>query len=269
MKKNQLLMLALAGSFVIPAVTRAQFADGVVSYAQGSGVTAGYNDPAAALGAPSTQTVDPDPNYGGTFSVDPFSAPYLSSQIVGLGTGGSITLQFNTPIQHSAAHPYGVDFIIFGHAGFNENFANSTATDGSFYTGGTADVRVSVSADGSTFYTLNPLLTPAVDDLYPTDGSGNPQLAVNPALTAADFSGKNLSEIELLYAGSAGGAGFNLGWAVDGSNQSVALAAVNYVRLENLSDVAYIDAVSAVPEPAFGALALAGAGLLWLQRRKK
>jgi hypothetical protein len=269
MKKPQLFVLAIASTVFVPALTRAQFADSVVSYTQGTGVYAGYTDPSVALGAPSTQTVDPDPMYGGTFPVDPFGAPYLSSQIVGLGTGGSITLQFSTPIQHDAAHPYGLDFIIFGHAGFNEDFDTFTAIDGSFYTGGTSDVHVSVSMDGLTFYNLIPQYGTMVDGLFPTDGSGNPFQPVNPALTAGDFSGLDLSGIRSLYAGSAGGAGYDLGWAVDGSNQSVALGEVNYVRLENFSDVAYIDAISAVPEPTTISVALSGAALFCLYRRKK
>ncbi len=269
MKKHLFVSLALAGGLFVPVITRAQFADSVTSYTEGSGVSAGYDDSTSALGAPSIQTVDPDPVYGGTYPVDPFDAPYLSNQITGIGTGGSITLQFDTPIQNRAGNAYGLDFIIFGHAGFNEDFNTGTATDGSFYTGGTSNVRVSVSADGLTFYTLNPLYATMVDGLFPTDGGGNPLLPVNPALTAADFSGLTLSGIEALYAGSAGGAGFDLAWAVDGNNQSVTLPEVNFVRLENLSGVAYIDAISAVPEPTTVALALAGASLLWLQRRKK
>ena len=71
-----------------------------------------------------------------------------------MGTGGSITLQFNTPIQNNPGNPFGLDFIIFGHAGFIEDFGTGTAVDGSLYTGGTSDARVSVSADGTTFYTL-------------------------------------------------------------------------------------------------------------------
>jgi len=264
MKKVRFVSLALAGALFVPAITRAQFADRVVSYAQGSGVAAGYNDPAAALGAPSQFTPG---DYGGP--VDPFNAPYLPSQIVGLGAGGSITLQFNTPIRNNAANPYGLDFIIFGHAGFLEDFGSGTALDGSLYTGGTSDVRVSVSADGSTFYTLNPLQTPVVDGWFPTDGSGDPQIPVNPTLTADDFGGLTLSGIRSLYAGSAGGAGFDIAWAVDGNNQSVSLPEVNFVRLENSSDVAYIDAISAVPEPATGTLAMAGASLFWWRCRKK
>ena len=264
--KKVCLTLALAGWFVGPTLTHAQFAGGVYDYTAGSGVASGYNDPTAALGAPSQVTPG---IYGGP--VDPFDAPYLSSQIVGVGTGGSLTLQFNTPIQNNPNHPFGLDFIIFGHAGFIEDFGTGTAVDGSLYTGGTSHVRVSVSADGNSFYTLNPLLTPRVDGLFPTDGSGNPSLPVNPALTAADFAGEDLNGIRALYAGSAGGSGFDLGWAMDANNQSVSLSSVDYVRLEVLNDgtPAYIDAISVVPEPATWTLAMAGAGLFLFRRRAR
>lgn len=261
--------LALAGVLITSTIAHAQFASSVTAYTEGSGVDAGYNDPLAALGAPSTQTVDPNPIYGGTFPVDPFDAPYLPDQITGVGTGGSLTLQFNTPIQNNPGNPFGLNFIIFGHAGFVEDFSTGTAVDGSLYTGGTSDVRVSVSADGTTFYTLNPSLTPAVDGLFPTDGTGNPFLPVNPALTAADFAGQDLAGIRSLYNGSAGGAGFSLAWAIDSDGQSVYLPAVDYVRLDVLSDgtPAYIDAISVVPEPATLTLAIAGAGWFLLRRR--
>src|SRR5262249_5156939 len=149
---------------------------------------------------------------------------YLPTDIVGIGTGGSLTLQFNSPVVNSGANPFGLDFIIFGHAGFeitNNNYVGGGITDGSLFTGGNANVHVSVSADGTNFYTLDPTKTPVVDGLFPTDGSGNPFVPVNPALTAGDFAGKGLAGIQQLYAGSAGGAGFDLSWAVDGSDQSV------------------------------------------------
>jgi hypothetical protein len=264
MKKKLFVSLALAGWFVIPTLTHAQFAGSVYDYTEGSGVTSGYNDPTAALGAPSQVTPG---MYGGP--VDPFDAPYLPSQIVGVGTGGSLTLQFNTPIQNNPNNPFGLDFIIFGHAGFIEDSGTGAAMDGSLYTGGTSDVRVSVSADGITFYTLNPALTPQVDGLFPTDGSGNPFLPVDPALTAADFAGQDLAGIKALYAGSAGGAGFGLAWAIDSNGQSVYLPSVDYVRLDVLSDgtPAYIDAISVVPEPATWTLAITGAGMFLLRRR--
>jgi hypothetical protein len=271
MKKIQLFMLALASALFVPAITRAQFADTVVSYTQGTldPNYANYNDPTAALGAPSQVTPG---EYGGP--VDPFDPPYLPSQIVGVGTGGSLTLQFNTPILNNPGNPFGIDFIVFGHAGFyiaNGDYSGGGITDGSLFTSGTADVQVSVSADGVTFYKLNPALTPQVDGLFPTDGSGNPLVAVNPNLTASNFNGLGLSGIRSLYAGSAGGAGFNLGWAVDGNNQSVTLPSVDYVRLDVLGDgtPAYIDAISVVPEPTTLALAITGAGLFLLRRRNQ
>ncbi|HLX95700.1 MAG TPA: hypothetical protein VKU37_08140 [Verrucomicrobiae bacterium] len=267
MKKKLFVSLALAGWFLIPTLTHAQFASSVVAYTEGGGVDSGYNDPTAALGAPSQVTPG---IYGGP--VDPFDAPYLSSQIVGIGTGGSLTLQFSTPIQNNPGNPFGLDFIIFGHAGFNitnGDYSGGGITDGSLYTGGTSDVRVSVSADGTTFYTLNPALTPQVDGLFPTDGSGNPFLPVDPTLNAADFAGQDLAGIRALYNDSAGGAGFSVAWAIDSNGQSVALSSVDYVRLDVLNDgtPAYIDAISIVPEPATWTLAITGAGLCLLRRR--
>jgi len=268
MRKKLFVPLVLASLMVGPALSRAQFASSVVSYTEGNGAEPGYNDPTAALGAPSQVTPG---QYGGP--VDPFDAPYLPNQIVGLGTnGGSITLQFDKPIQNNPGNPYGLDFIIFGHAGFNivnGDYTGGGITDGSLYTGGTGDVRVSVSADGQTFYTLNPALAPQVDGLFPTDGSGDPLLPVNPALTAADFNGLGLDGIRALYAGSAGGAGFSLAWAINSNGQSVSLSSVDYVRLDVQDDGSpvYIDAISVVPEPATWALALTGAGLCWRRRR--
>jgi hypothetical protein len=265
MKMKSFVPLAMAGALFIPAITRAQFASSVVSYTEGSGVAAGYNNPNAALGAPTI--------YNGYQNTDPFNPPYLPSDIVGIGTnGGSLTLQFNTPIENNPSNPFGLDFIIFGHAGFtitNGDYNGGGITDGSLFTGGTSDVRVSVSADGTTFYTLNPALTPQVDGLFPTDASGNPFLPVNPALTAADFAGQDLAGIRALYNGSAGGAGFSLAWAINSNGQSVYLPSVSYVQLDVLNDgtPAYIDAISVVPEPATWTLALTCGGLFFLRRR--
>jgi len=263
MEKTLVLAPALAGLFVVLTSTaQAQFADSVVSYNAGSGIAGGYQNPNVALGAP---TVVPDAFSG---VVTPFNAPWQGSDIVGLGTGGSLTLQFNRPIENDPSHPYGLDFIIFGHAGLNDADYPNGLSDGTFYTSGDATMRISVSADGSTFYPLNSLYTPLVDNLFPTDSSGSPFIPVNPALTLADFNGKNLAQIRSLYNGSDGGAGFDLSWAIDNNNQSVSLASVNFVRLEDLSGAAYIDAVSAVPEPSVLALALvSGAGLLACTRR--
>jgi hypothetical protein len=263
MQKICFVSLAFASGLFAAVPVRAQSADTVISYTQGTGANPAYNNPDRALGMPTV--------YIGYQNADPFNPPYQSSHLVGLGAGGSMTLQFAAPLLNNGANPFGLDFIVFGHAGFsitNGDFGGGGITDGSFFTGGEGDVRVSVSVDGSTFYTLNPLLAPGVDGLFPTDASGDPFLPVNPTLTAADFAGSDLAGIRSLYAGSAGGAGFDLAWAIDGSNQSVALSSIGFVRFEVLSGTAYIDAVTMVPEPAAGTLVMVGAGLFWRLRRR-
>jgi hypothetical protein len=153
MKSSRLFVLALGGKLVV-ASSLAQFADAVAGYTPGAGVSASYTNPVSALGEPSRVTPG---TFGGP--VDPFNAAYLGSQLVSVGAGGSLTLEFNTPISNNPANPYGLDFIIFGNAGFtitNGNYSGGGITDGSMYGNNTGSTRVSVSADGLNFYTLNP-----------------------------------------------------------------------------------------------------------------
>jgi hypothetical protein len=252
MKKIR-VALALASLFVNPTLTRAQFASTVISYAPGTGASSSYlNNPSAALGAPALGS-----------SVTPFAPPYTTSQLVGLGAGGEITLQMSTPIVNNPNDPYGINFIIFG----NEFFAEGSGGVVSGLYDHAASITVEVSQDGATWYTLNPALAPQAGSLFPTDGSGNPQIAVNPALTLADFTGQNLAGIRALYAGSAGGTGYELAWAQDANGNSVDLASVDYVQIEVQSGLLYLDAVSAVPEPTAWALLVLGATLLRPARR--
>jgi hypothetical protein len=215
-------------------------------------------------------------DFGGP--VDPFDPPFLTSQIVSIGAGGSLTLQLNTPIQNNASNPFGVDFIIFGNSGFTITndfdldtftFVGTPATDGSLFGNNIGSTLVKVSADGVNWFTLNPALAPTVDGLFPTDGGGNPLLPVNPNLTGNDFSGQTLAGIGSLYAGSAGGTGFDLAWAQDTNGDNVDLPSVDYVQIDVISGASEIDAVSVVPEPTTLALAITGAGLFLLRRRVK
>jgi hypothetical protein len=249
--------IALA-AFLAASNVQAQFATSVVSFNQGdtTDLSPGYNNPSVVLGAPTT--------FIGYQNSDPFNPPYAATDIVGLGAGGSLTVQFSTPIQNNPANPYGIDFTIFGHAGFiitNGNYSGGGITDGTFFTGGTGITRVSVSADGVHFYTLDPTRAPNADGLFPTDSNGNFLTPINPALTAADFAGKDLTGIRALYNGSGGGTGYDLAWAQDSGGNSVPLSSVDYVRVDVLSGTAYLDAFSAVPEPSV--CALAGLGSWW------
>jgi hypothetical protein len=100
MQKHLFVPLALAGALTVPTLGSAQFADAVVTYTSGTGFQPGYTTPASALGEPSRVTPG---TFGGP--VHPFNAPYLASQLVSLGTGGSLTVQFNAPIFNNPANP--------------------------------------------------------------------------------------------------------------------------------------------------------------------
>ena len=260
----------LASVLLFPTLVVAQFASSVVSYNPGVGFQAGYNTASSALGEPSRVTPG---LYGGP--VDPFNPAYLASQLVSLGAGGSLTVEFNSPILNNPANVFGCDFNIFGNAGFivtnatdfNGNFIGTPATDGSLFGHNPGATRVLVSADGINFFLLNPALAPMVDNLFPTDGSGDFSLPVNPALNAASFAGKTLADVRALYNSAAGGAGYDISWAQDGLGHSVSLASINFVRVEVLSGKAEVDGFVVVPEPTVISFALLGIVTLALRRK--
>ena len=262
MLKQRSLLLALAGSF-ISITALAQYASSVVSYTAGSGVTPSYTDPNRALGSPTV--------FMGYQNTDPFNPPYQSTDLVSVGAGGSLTVQFNSPILNTPSHPFGLDFIIFGNSGFaitNGNYSGGGITDGSLFGNNTGSTRVWVSADNLSYYLLNPTLAPVADGLFPTDAAGDFNRPVNPALTQADFAGKDLAGIRSLYSGSGGGTGYDISWAQDANGQSIFLSAISFVRVDVLSGKSEIDAISAVPEPAPWILGLMGLALsIWARRK--
>ena len=272
MFKIRFITLALAGASLVSTSRAGYYADAVVGYNSGTGFSSGFTDPGTALGEPSRVTPG---EYGGP--VDPFSPPYLNTQVVSVGAGGFLTLQFNTPILNRPGNPFGLDFLVFGNTGFivtndyDENFSviGTPRTDGSTFGQNPGSTRVSVSADGVTYYQLNPSLAPIVDGLHPTDGSGDFQKPVNPALGNSAFAGASLADLSALYAGSGGGTGFDIAWAQDGFGQSVNLPSVSFVRIDVDSGKSEIDGVAAVPEPGTWALLMGGAGTLWLLRRRR
>ncbi|MGV3774278.1 MAG: PEP-CTERM sorting domain-containing protein, partial [Verrucomicrobiales bacterium] len=92
---------------------------------------------------------------------------------------------------------------------------------------------------------------------------------VNPGLTAALFSGRGSAGIRELYAGSAGGRGYDLAWAVDGNGNSVNLGEIRFIRVDVLSGVSEIDSFVVVPEPGtWVLLGFGGMALAWMVRRK-
>lgn len=253
MKIHSFLALAALALASLTATLRAgDFANGVVSYEPGAGTSPRFRDPFAALGAPSQANPFGEPT-------DPFNPPYGTNQIVSIGEGGSLVLQFHKPVLNHPHNLHGCDFILFGNTGFiitNEfsletfNWIGVPATDGSIFAQNTGETRVSVSRDGATFYALNPALAPLADGPFPTDGAGDPQVPTLPGLTTAGFAGATLDDIRTLYQGSAGGTPFDISWAVDAAGQSVRLPEINFVRIDVLSGKSEIDAVSVVTRKA-------------------
>ena len=264
-------VLAIASCCVTTHIQAAAYADSVVSYMPGTGFAtdfstgAGLTNAASALGEPSRSTPG---DFGGP--VDPFNPPYLASEIVSIGAGGSLTLALSAPVLNDPNHPYGLDFDIYGNAGFditNGNYIGGGVTDGTLFGASTGSTRVYVSDDNQTFYLLDPKRVPTVDALFPTDGAGTFDQPVNPALSGADFAGADLARIRALYAGSAGGAGFDLSWALDANGQPANLAEARFVRVDVLTGAAEIDGISsvgAVPEPApWTLIGMAAAAIVW------
>lgn len=258
--------VALALAIILtPSATHAQTASEVLQYSPGTGGAAGYDNPAAALGEPSRVTPG---QFGGP--VDPLAPPYLNSQVVSIGTGGSLTVRFSDPILNNPSNPFGLDFLVFGNSGFavtnafdeNFNYIGTPATDGSLF-GSEGTALVSVSADGVTFFTLSPELSPALAALFPTDGIGDFGTPANPGLNPSDFAGLTLAGIRALYAGSGGGSGYDLDWARDTSGAPVTLGEIQFVRVEVTQGKMEIDGfsgVATVPEPGTWALFAIGLG---------
>jgi hypothetical protein len=252
MQKYPLSVLALAGFLVVPNLSLAQFADAVVAYVPGVGFSAGFTNAAAALGEPSRVTPGP---WGG--AVDPFSPPWQDTQLISIGSGGSLTLYLNFPLQNDPSHPFGCDFILFGNAGFgitNGDYSGGGITDGSLLGNNPGQSRISASADGTNFFVLDPALAPTADALFPTDGGGDFFRPVNPALVGSDFAGLALPGIRTLYSGAAGGMGYDLSWAQDTNGLPVTLSSAQFIRIEVLSGKAEIDGLAAVAPVGGGAV---------------
>jgi hypothetical protein len=240
MQKKLLFALGIAGLVLVSNAHGSPYASAVLSYNPGSGYDAGYTNTSTILGQPSTAD-----SYGD--AVDPFDSAWQTNQILSIGAGGWVTVAFDRPVVH---YPEGNrDFIIFGNSFFEvPNYTNEFdlwVTDGAVASD-SGQSTVSVSRDGVTFYALNPALAPTVDYLYPTDGSGDFRLPVNPALAPADFAGLTLAEMRLLYNGSAGGASYDIAWAQDTNGNPVCLPDIRYVRVDVATNRVQIAGFAAV-----------------------
>ena len=137
MKRIIIILLGLAALPGASETRATQFAAEVVSYKSGVGFAtdwstgAGYTNKDAIVGPPARETPG---KWGGP--ITPFSPPYLIGQILSIGEGGEVTLKFGKPIRDESINPFGLDFLVFGGAGF-------TITNGDFGGGdGFVDIMV-------------------------------------------------------------------------------------------------------------------------------
>jgi len=247
------------------------WADRVVAYDPGTTAMPGYTDPTTALGPPERFTGES--LYPAVVSI--FNPPWETNELVSIGEGGFLTLEFFEPITDDADHPFDVDLILFGNGGFMDDDWPNGRIGSPPVMFGTDALRVSVSADGVDFIELGEF----VEGVFPTQGylDSGPYdeqpgdrptdftRPVNPALTADDFAGLGYTDALALYDGSGGGTPIDIAAA--------GLEFVRFVRIDVLDDGnantslnAEIDALATVPEPATGVM-VAGAVILFALRR--
>ena len=265
----------LAACTLSPTQAADPWADAVVQYVQGGAVGSDwvtsepFTNPQTALGEPTRFAGTPE-----TFgtATTPFSSAYRSYEIVSLGAGGSLTLQFDEPLVDHPLNPYGIDLLIFGNSFYSIDFGAGTAT-------GFIDVnigKIEVSANGLDYVEISGGADgrfPTVGYLDVTDPFADTAGAVlsdftkpvNPA-SLANVAGLNTAQIIAAYDGSGGGSGIDL--AGSGLNS------ISYVRISNpvgslrTIEIDALADVRAVPEPAtIGLLALATIGISAMRRR--
>lgn len=205
------------------------FADVLASYEPGEGQEPGYFHPLTALGPPERFT-------GEVFEfplvVSAFNPPFGTDEIVSLGAGGHVTLQFNTPVTDDPNNLYGIDLIVFGNTGFIDG--------GGFASGlfGNDGGIIEVSADGKAWFTVpvlnadGPMPTLGYLDSGEYDAVPGRELTdftrpVDPLWTIESFDGLSHSQIVARYAVTESGGGTGVDLA------DVGLSQISYVRISN------------------------------------
>jgi len=260
----------MTGTLHADDVGSSPFATDVIGYDAGTNAVAGFTNELTVLGSAERFTGE------GVFPgvVSPFNPAFGVDELVSIGSGGYLEVGFDHAIRDDAGNPFGIDFLIFGNAGFiDSQFPNGVVGDtpGMFGAGGEATVMV--SQNGLDWVTVE---TRALD-LMPTMGYADSGAfdstpgsvltdftrPVDPSLTLSDFAGLSLSQIVDVYDGSGGGIGFDLA--------GTGLEEVSFIRLENHSGIAFeVDAFADVSVPSPGGVAFfAPPGVFLLRRRRR
>lgn len=267
MRSTHTLCIGIAGAVFASLAHAGPFASTMLSYDAGSNASVGYTNALTALGHAERFTGE------GVFpgGVTPFNPAYGTDELVSIGSGGHLSLGFDTTITNDASHAYGIDFIVFSNAGFVDTSWSDADpnNDGSgllgsnpFIFGAGGEATIQVSQNGSDWFTAS--ITTL--DLFPTLGysdysSTTPAgigsfesdftKALDPSALLSDLANMSFAELIAYYDGSGGGIGIDIA--------STGLKSASYVRFLNNSGEAFeIDAVAVVPAP--GVLFVLGLG---------
>lgn len=188
------------------------FASTVIAFTPGVGAAFGYTNASSVLGSPERFTGE------GMIPqcVTPFQPPFLQTEIISLGVGGSLTIAFDHDVLDDPRNLFGVDLLVFGNAFFSDQ-------GGAVIAGLASEAgSIDVSQDGATWITA-PLVGP--ESLFPTRGfmdiSAYATLPgsvptdftkpVDPSLTMKDLVGIEYDALQSIYGASGGGVGIDLG----------------------------------------------------------
>lgn len=233
---------------------------GVVSYQGGTNADPGYDNPATALGEPSRTTAGWP---SGDTDVTMFNSAWRTDQLVSIGAGGHLIVEFDHQVENDPANPFGIDLLVFGNATFSDSSYPTGVAGGIWSEAG----KIAVSQDNVVWYEI---VAASADDAFPTQGfndTSGPYAAdgsvisdfTKPVDPGIVWTGKTYDELIDLYAGSGGGAGIDIG--VTG------LDWIRYVKVHQdvgdawSTDIDAFADVAPVPEPTTGVLITALAGL--------
>lgn len=262
---NRLCFLVVTCACGASALASDPYATTVLNYAQGSNAVSGYTNPATALGEPTRFTgVGVFPS-----AVTPFNPPFMASEVVSIGEGGSITLAFDHAISNDPSHFFGMDLLIFGNAFYiDSNWPAGTV--GGFFGGGGL---IEVSSDLDTWVPIPG--TPALGQ-FPTLGYSDltDPYATEPGSTPSDFTrpvdpsfnptGLSFAQLVAGYNGSGGGTGIDIAAA--------GLSSISYLRISNpigSGGAIAIDGVAAVAPTPGVAVVFAGMAALAVRQRTR
>ena len=278
MKKILVLSVLLHG-WCLLGHAGAQFANAVVDYTPGTLVDS-YNSPNSALGQPAP-IVGADSGFPNVLS--PFSPHYETTDLVGIGAGGQLTLQLQNYVKVQSG---GFEIGVWSNVGLDDiNYPSGTTDTTASTLSPPSSAVVSVSADGTHWVTLNggnPITFSVPGNYYTNAGPYDAAAPANPQFanfgqpftgSLSSFNNEDYAQVLATLNGSAGGTWLDL----DGTG----LSQVGYIRFNGVAsgDELHLNGVGinsslagaqVVPEPASAGLLVLGAmcALGWRRNRK-